>query len=175
MLVLLIMGWGIFTVWRKRSSRKGGVLSSRIINDLVGAEVVFKCENFQRMGAFKMRGATNAIMLLSKEQKAKGVVTHSSGNFAQAVSLGAQSLGVTAHIVMPSSAPEVKKIGVKQYHGIIYECAPTIEAREATAAQIASETGATFLHPSNDPEVIIGQGTAAWFVKKNMPSRSEKR
>lgn len=137
------------------------VLSSRLINELVGAEVFFKCENFQRGGAYKMRGATNAILQLSEEQRSKGVVTHSSGNFAQAVSLGAQSIGVAAHIVMPSSAPEVKKIGVKQYEGIIYECAPTLEARQANADRIANETGATFLHPSNDPEVIIGQGTAA--------------
>lgn len=137
------------------------VLSSRLINELIGVEVFFKCENFQRGGAYKMRGATNAILQLSKEERSKGVVTHSSGNFAQAVSLGAQSLGVTAHIVMPSSAPEVKKIGVKQYGGIIYECEPTIEARQETADRIANETGATFLHPSNDLEVIIGQGTTA--------------
>ena len=136
------------------------VLSSRLINVEVGAEVFFKCENFQRGGAYKMRGATNAILQLSDTQKSKGVVTHSSGNFAQVVSLGAQSLGVAAHIVMPSSAPEVKKIGVKQYEGIIYECEPTLEARQSTADQIANETGATFLHPSNDIEVIIGQGTA---------------
>ncbi|MFK7813306.1 MAG: pyridoxal-phosphate dependent enzyme, partial [Maribacter sp.] len=102
------------------------VLSSRLINELVGAEVFFKCENFQRGGAYKMRGATNAILQLTEEQRNKGVVTHSSGNFAQAVSLGALSLGVTAHIVMPTSAPEVKKIGVKEYQGIIYECEPTL-------------------------------------------------
>lgn len=137
------------------------VLSSRLINELVGAEVFFKCENFQRGGAYKMRGATNAILQLSEEVRSNGVVTHSSGNFAQAVSLGAQSLGVTAYIVMPTSAPEVKKIGVKQYQGIIYECEPTLAARQNTADRIAKETGATFLHPSNDPEVIIGQGTAA--------------
>lgn len=145
------------------------VLSSRLINELVGAEVFFKCENFQRGGAYKIRGATNAILQLSKEERSKGVVTHSSGNFAQAVSLGAQSLGVTAHIVMPSSAPEVKKTGVKQYHGIIYECEPTLEARQATADRIANESGATFLHPSNDPEVIIGQGTAVMELLEDHP------
>lgn len=137
------------------------VLSSRLINEEVGAKVYFKCENFQRGGAYKMRGATNAILQLSEAKRSKGVVTHSSGNFAQAVSLGAQSIGVAAHIVMPSSAPQVKKIGVQQYEGIIYECEPTLEARQTTADRIAKETGATFLHPSNDPEVIIGQGTAA--------------
>lgn len=140
---------------------KTPVLSSRLINDLVGAEVFFKCENFQRGGAYKMRGATNAILQLTEEQRTKGVVTHSSGNFAQAVSLGALSLGVTAHIVMPTSSPEVKKKGVKTYQGLIYECEPTLEARERSANKIAVETGATPLHPSNDPDVIIGQGTAA--------------
>jgi len=145
------------------------VLSSRLINEIAGLEVFFKCENFQRGGAYKMRGATNAILQLSDEQKGNGVVTHSSGNFAQAVSLGALSLGVTAHIVMPTSAPEVKKAGVKEYKGIIYECEPTLEAREQTANQIAKETGATLLHPSNDIDVIIGQGTAAMELLEDYP------
>ena len=145
------------------------VLSSRLINELVGGDIFFKCENFQRGGAYKMRGATNAILQLSKTERSKGVVTHSSGNFAQAVSLGAKSLGVVAHIVMPSSAPEVKKIGVRQYEGIIYECEPTLEARQATADRIVNEIGATFLHPSNDPEVIIGQGTAAMELLEDRP------
>jgi threonine dehydratase len=145
------------------------VLSSRLINAEVGAEVFFKCENFQRGGAYKMRGATNAILQLTDEQKRQGVVTHSSGNFAQAVSLGAKTLGVTAHIVMPTSAPEVKKIGVREYEGIIYECEPTLESREQNANQIAKETGATFLHPSNDIEVIIGQGTAAIELLEEQP------
>lgn len=146
------------------------VLSSRLINAKVGAEVFFKCENFQRGGAYKMRGATNAILQLTDEQRSKGVVTHSSGNFAQAVSLGAQSLGVTAHIVMPTSAPEVKKIGVEEYQGIIYECEPTLKAREQTANKIAQETGATLLHPSNDVDVIIGQGTAAMELLEEQPN-----
>lgn len=145
------------------------VLSSRLINELVGAEVFFKCENFQRMGAYKMRGATNAILQLTNEQKSKGVVTHSSGNFAQALSLAAKSLEVTAHIVMPTSAPQVKKDGVLEYKGNIYECEPTLEARNAMAAEIAKETGATFLHPSNDPNVIVGQGTAAIELLEEHP------
>lgn len=145
------------------------VLSSRLINELIGAEVFFKCENFQRAGAYKMRGATNAILLLSPEERGRGVVTHSSGNFAQAVSLAAKSLGVQAHIVMPITAPEVKKIGVKQYGGIIYECEPTIAARQATADKIAAKTGAAFLHPSNDMNVIIGQGTAAMELLEKQP------
>lgn len=137
------------------------VLSSRLINAKAGAEVFFKCENFQSGGAYKMRGATNAILQLKEEERSKGVVTHSSGNFAQAVSLGAKSLGVKAHIVMPTSAPEIKKMGVIEYEGIIYECEPTLEAREQTANRIAANTGATLLHPSNDMDVIVGQGTAA--------------
>lgn len=137
------------------------VLTSRLLNDIAGAKLFFKCENFQRMGAFKMRGATNAILLLSEKERANGVVTHSSGNFAQALSLAAQSLNVKAYIVMPSNAPEVKKVAVSQYGGNIVVCEPTIEAREAKACKIAKETGATFIHPSNDMNVIIGQGTAA--------------
>ncbi len=146
------------------------VLSSRLINKEVGAEVFFKCENFQRAGAYKMRGATNAILQLTAEEREKGVVTHSSGNFAQAVSLGAQSLGVTAHIVMPTSAPQVKKVGVLEYGGLIYECAPTLEARQSMADTIARDTGATFLHPSNQLNVIIGQGTAAMELLQDTPN-----
>ena len=145
------------------------VLTSGLVNELVGAELYFKCENFQRAGAYKIRGATNAILKLSASQRTKGVVTHSSGNFAQAVSLAAKSLGIPAHIVMPTSAPKVKKIGVEQYQGIIYECEPTLEARQAMADKIATETGATFLHPSNDLNVIVGQGTAALELLENRP------
>lgn len=145
------------------------VLSSRLINIKIGVEVFFKCENFQRMGAYKMRGATNAILQLTAEQQSKGVVTHSSGNFAQALSLAAQSLGVTAHIVMPTSAPQVKKEAVLEYKGNIYECEPTLEARERTANDISNETGAIFIHPSNDPNVIIGQGTAAIELLEEHP------
>ena len=112
------------------------ILTSKLLNELVGANLFFKCENFQKMGAFKMRGATNAIMQLSDEQKQKGVVTHSSGNFAQALSLAAHSLGVKAYIVMPKTAPEVKKNAVKGYGGEIIECEPTLLAREQTANEI---------------------------------------
>src|SRR5690554_2495289 len=121
------------------------VLTSKLINELVGANLFFKCENFQKMGAFKMRGATNAIMQLSEQQKHKGVVTHSSGNFAQALSLAAQSLHVPAYIVMPETAPKVKKNAVKGYGGIIIECEPTLEAREHTAKQLQQDKGATFI------------------------------
>jgi len=137
------------------------VLSSTLINEMAGCQLFFKCENFQKMGAFKMRGATNAIMQLTESQRSKGVVTHSSGNFAQAVSLAAKSLGVKAYIVMPSTAPQVKQDAVKGYGGEITICEPTLKARESTAKEIELRTGATFLHPSNDNDVILGQGTAA--------------
>lgn len=107
-----------------------------------------------------MRGAANAIMQLTEGQKRNGVVTHSSGNFAQALSLAAQSLGVTAHIVMPNNAPQVKKDAVRGYGGIIVECEPTLEAREHESELIEKKYGATFIHPSNDDAVILGQGTA---------------
>ena len=135
-------------------------LRSRLINEITGSEIVFKCENFQRMGAFKMRGATNAILNLSPEQQKKGVVTHSSGNFAQALSLAAKSVGIPAYIVMPTSAPMVKRNAVKGYGGEIILCEPTLEARERTARQVELSKGATFIHPSNDLDVILGQGTA---------------
>ncbi len=146
------------------------VFTSTLINELLEAEVYFKCENFQKMGAFKMRGATNAIMQLSQAQRKNGVVTHSSGNFAQALSLAAQSLGVKAFIVMPKSAPQVKKNAVKGYGGIITECESTLEARESTTKEIEQREGATFIHPSNDDDVILGQGTACKELLEHHPN-----
>ncbi len=137
------------------------VLTSTLINEMTGASLFFKCENFQKMGAFKMRGATNAILNLTETEKNKGVITHSSGNFAQALSLAAKSLDVPAYIVMPDSAPEVKKAAVRTYGGKITECPSTLQDRERTADEIQQRTGATFIHPSNDLDVILGQGTAA--------------
>jgi len=137
------------------------VLSSSLINEIVGAEIHFKCENFQKMGAFKMRGALNAILQLSDEQKKKGVATHSSGNFAQALALSAKLQGIKAYIVMPENAPEVKKKAVKGYGGQVIECEANLDARETTLNKVVEETGATFLHPYNDYQVIQGQGTAA--------------
>lgn len=145
------------------------VLTSRLIDDMVGASLFFKCENFQKMGAFKMRGGVNAIMQLSEESREKGVVTHSSGNFAQAVSLAAKSLGVPAYIVMPSNAPKVKKEAVKGYGGQVIECEPNLKAREEAAQKIVDEKGATFLHPSNDLDVILGQGTACKELLESYP------
>jgi len=145
------------------------VLTSELINEMVQANVFFKCENFQKMGAFKMRGATNAILSLTNEERSKGVITHSSGNFAQALSLAAKKIGVKAYIVMPKNAPQVKKNAVKTYEGIIIECDSSPVAREEMAAKVQQETNATFIHPSNDDEVIYGQGTAAIELFEDYP------
>jgi threonine dehydratase len=137
------------------------VMSSTLLDNLAGAKVLFKCENFQRMGAFKMRGATNAILGLSEDEKSKGVVTHSSGNMAQAVSLAARSQGIEAHIVMPRNAPQVKKDAVRDYGGIIHISDNNILDREKLANELVAKKGCSFIHPSNDLNVIIGQGTAS--------------
>ncbi len=145
------------------------VLTSTLLNELSGAQLFFKCENFQKMGAFKMRGAVNSILELSAEQQAAGVVTHSSGNFGQAVALAARNIGVPAYIVMPENAPSVKKNAVAGYGGIITECESTIEARERESKIIQQETGATFLHPSNQIEVILGNATSAVELFEDHP------
>ena len=137
------------------------IMSSQLINEIAGVEIYFKCENFQKMGAFKMRGATNAILQLSETEREFGVATHSSGNFAQALALAAKLQGIKAYVVMPSNAPELKKTAVKGYGGDVIECIPTLEARETTLNDIVNKTGAIFLHPYNDYQVIEGQGTAA--------------
>lgn len=146
------------------------ILTSQLLNDISGAEIYFKCENFQKMGAFKMRGALNAILQLSDAKKAKGVVTHSSGNFAQAIALAAKTLGITAYIVMPKNAPKVKKDAVLGYGGIVIESDSTPIARELKAAEIVKEKEAAFIHPSNDIPVIIGQGTAALELLNKQPN-----
>ncbi len=145
------------------------ILTSKTIDKMAGAQLFFKCENFQKMGAFKMRGATNAILQLSDDQKRKGVVTHSSGNFAQALSLAAQSLGIKAYIVMPSDAPQVKKDAVKGYGGNITECEPNLASRESTAQQIQKEKGATFVHPFNDFNVVLGNASAGKELLEKHP------
>ncbi len=143
------------------------ILSSSTLNRHIHSEVWFKCENLQRMGAFKIRGATHAIMKLNEEQKARGVITHSSGNFAQAVALAASSLDIKATVVMPETAPRVKKEAVQSYGANLVECAPSLEAREKTMESIRSKSGAAFLHPSNDMNVILGQSTVAWeFIEE---------
>lgn len=145
------------------------ILSSESINQITGASIYFKCENFQKMGAFKMRGAANAILNLSEAEQEKGITTHSSGNFAQAVSLSAKSLGVKAYIVMPSNAPAVKKAAVLGYGASVIDSKPTLADREAETAKVMEQTGATFVHPSNDIDVILGQGTAALELLEDYP------
>jgi threonine dehydratase len=137
------------------------IFFSRGINKIIGASVFFKCENFQRVGAFKYRGATNAVQLLTDEEAKNGVVTHSSGNHAQALALAAKIRNIKAYIVMPKSAPKSKVEAVRSYYGEIIFCEPTLEARESTTAKVIENTGATLIHPYDNPNVIAGQGTAA--------------
>ena len=139
---------------------KTPVLTCTALNEMVGAKLFFKCENFQKVGAFKFRGACNTIFSLSDEEASKSVVTHSSGNHAAALALAARKRGIIARIVMPSTAPKVKIEAVKNYGGVITFCEPTLAARESTAAQIIAETGAIMIHPFNDYRIIAGQGTA---------------
>ncbi len=142
-------------------ARRTPVMTCRTIDERCGASLFFKCENFQRVGAFKFRGACNAVFSLSDAAAARGAVTHSSGNHAQALALAARLRGIPAYIVMPRNAPEVKKSAVMGYGGQITYCEPTLAAREETTARIAQETGAALVHPYNDYRVIAGQGTAA--------------
>ncbi len=140
---------------------KTPVLTCNALNEMVGARLFFKCENFQKVGAFKFRGACNAVFSLSKDEISKGVVTHSSGNHAAALALAARKKGIAARIVMPSNAPQVKIDAVKNYGGMITFCEPTLASRENTAAKIMEETGAIMIHPFNNYRIIAGQGTAA--------------
>jgi len=146
------------------------VLSSTSINELAGCEIFFKCENFQKIGAFKARGGMNAVLSLTKEEQKKGITTHSSGNHAQAIALAAKTVGTKAYIVMPSNAPIIKKNGVKALRGEIIECEPTLEARESTVQQVIDRTGATFVHPFNNYDVIAGQATATVELIAEVPN-----
>ena len=137
------------------------VLTSRYFNGLSGAELFFKCENFQKAGAFKVRGASNAVFGLSDDMAARGVATHSSGNHALSLSYAAGRRGIPCHVVMPRTAPEAKKEAVRGYGGMITECEPSTTSREAVFAEVQAETGAEFVHPYNDPRVIAGQGTCS--------------
>ncbi len=137
------------------------VLTSQSINELTGAHIFFKCENFQKAGAFKARGAINAVLQLSSEDLEKGVATHSSGNHAAALAMAAKIAGAQAHIVMPENAPKIKVAAVKQYGGIITFCEPTLEDRESVLKDVSNRTGAVFIPPYNHPHIIAGQGTAA--------------
>jgi threonine dehydratase len=137
------------------------VLTSGSINEIADCSIYFKCENFQKIGAFKARGAMNAILSLSPEDRAKGVATHSSGNHAQALARAAKLMSVKSYIVMPRTAPDIKKKGVLAFGGEIFECEPTLAARESTLADVVKKTGATEIHPFNNYDVITGQATAA--------------
>jgi threonine dehydratase len=137
------------------------VLRSRSLDEITGAQLFFKCENLQRAGAFKFRGACNAVWSLAPEQAARGVVTHSSGNHGAALALAARTRGIAAHVVVPRGAVPVKLAAIRAYGATLHECEPNMAAREAMAAQVQADTGARLVHPFTDPAVIVGQGTAA--------------
>jgi threonine dehydratase len=137
------------------------VLTSRMLNEMAGAELFFKCENLQKAGAFKARGASNAVFGLSDEQAARGVATHSSGNHGTCLSYAAGRRGIPCTVVMPRTAPQAKKDAVMGYGGRVVECEPSTTSREAVFAEVVAQTGAEFVHPYNDRRVIAGQGTCA--------------
>ena len=137
------------------------VLTSRMLNELTGAELFFKCENLQKAGAFKARGASNAVFSLTDAQAAKGVATHSSGNHGTCLSYAAGRRGIPCTVVMPRTAPQAKKDAVKGYGGRVVECEPSTTSREAVFAEVVKETGAEFVHPYNDHRVIAGQATCS--------------
>ncbi len=140
---------------------KTPVLTSSYFNELTGAELFFKCENFQKAGVFKARGASNAVFSLGNDMLEKGVATHSSGNHALSLSYAAGRRGIPCTVVMPRTAPQAKKDAVKGYGGRIIECEPSTSSREAVFAEVVAETGAEFVHPYNDHRVIAGQGTCS--------------
>lgn len=137
------------------------IRTSDYLNELTGAQLFFKCENFQEPGAFKVRGASNAVFGLTDEQAKNGVATHSSGNHASCLSYAAMRRGIPCNVVMPRTAPQAKKDTVRRYGGVITECDPSTTSREETFARVQAETGGDFVHPYNDPRVIAGQGTCS--------------
>ncbi len=145
------------------------VMTSTGINEQVDAELYFKCENLQKVGAFKFRGATNAVMSLTKDEAAKGVATHSSGNHAAALTLAAKNRGIAGHIVMPRTAPEIKKKAVAAYGAEITFCEPTLQSREENLEKVVEKTGAVFIHPFNNMQVIKGASTACLELLEDIP------
>ena len=141
--------------------RRTPVMTSEFLNDQTGAQLFFKCENFQEAGAFKVRGACNAVFGLSDDKAEKGVCTHSSGNHALSLSYAAGRRGIPCHVVMPRTAPQAKKDAVRRFGGTITECEPSTSSREATFAKVQARTGGAFVHPYNDPRVIAGQATCS--------------
>ena len=150
-------------------ARTTPIMRCRAIDNLAGHKLYFKCENFQRIGAFKFRGACNAIMKLPADVAARGVVTHSSGNHAQAVALASSIRGISAYIVMPRNASPVKVQGVRELGAHIYECEPNVESREQTAQQLVAQLGATLIPPYNHADIIAGQGTCAMELLASVP------
>ncbi|MFT5656990.1 MAG: threonine dehydratase [Gammaproteobacteria bacterium] len=144
------------------------VLTSSYLNQLTGAELFFKCENFQKAGVFKARGASNAVFGLSEDQARFGVATHSSGNHALSLSYAASRRGIKASVVMPHTAPEAKKAAVREYGGEVFECEPSTTAREAMLNALVERTGADFVHPYNDPRVIAGQATCSLELQETV-------
>ena len=144
------------------------VLTSSFLNGLSGAELYFKCENFQKAGAFKVRGACNAVFGLDEAKAAKGVATHSSGNHALSLSYAAGRRAIPVTVVMPRTAPQAKKDAVRGYGGTIVECEPSTSSREAVFAEVAAATGADFVHPYNDPRVIAGQGSCSFELHEQV-------
>ncbi|MBO6524632.1 MAG: pyridoxal-phosphate dependent enzyme [Balneolaceae bacterium] len=153
----------------KPYARLTPVLRSEHVNKRTKADVFFKCENFQKVGAFKFRGASNAVLTLSDEEAQKGVATHSSGNHAQALALAAKIKGVPAYVVMPDNAPKVKVEAVKGYGAEITFCESNLESRESTLEKVVARTGAVIIHPYNDPRIVAGQGTAALELLETNP------
>jgi threonine dehydratase len=145
------------------------IMTSETLDSLAGSRLFFKCENFQKVGAFKARGATNAVLLLSAAEAASGVVTHSSGNHAAALARAAKLRGIPAYIVMPSNSPQAKQASVRRYGGEIILCEPTLAAREATAREVMQRTGASFIHPYDNLHVMAGQGTTAIELLEDVP------
>jgi threonine dehydratase len=145
------------------------VFTSASLDERAGARLFFKCDNLQKSGSFKIRGATNAVFSLSDEEAARGVVTHSSGNHGAALALAARERGIPAWIVMPANAPRVKRQAVESYGGRVTECEHTLASREAALQKLMKETGAALVHPYNDPRVIAGQGTAALELLEEVP------
>jgi len=145
------------------------VMTCTTLNKLAGRELFFKCELFQKVGAFKFRGACNAVFKLNAEEAKKGVITHSSGNHAQALALAATMRGIPSYIVMPTNAPKVKRQAVEGYGGKVVPCEPNQKAREETAELVTKETGGVFIHPYNNPDIIAGQGTIALELLNQVP------
>jgi threonine dehydratase/serine racemase len=145
------------------------VVTCASIDDVAHRAVFFKCENLQKIGAFKFRGAWNAVARLDDADARRGVVTHSSGNHAQALALAARHRGIAAHIIMPETALPVKREAVLGYGATVHPCAPTLEARETVAAEVLERTGATFIPPYDHPDIIAGQGTAALELLEDVP------